>query len=343
MITLLLAAAMMAAPCDSASVAADDTIAARYRLKAEAYRAKRKIDNILDMRDSRSRSHVDTAYLERMPQRLRFKLTFNASGSDIGTRGVNADGNFRTEMKAQNKYTVSISAAYRGLSLSLAMNPAHIAGEKKDYELNMNAYGNKFGADVIFHSAKTFEGSVHTHHGDVNIPAGLISQDMLTLNAYYAFSGRRFSFPAAFSQSWVQKRSCGSFMLGASFMGGVLKARHNEVIDNPESRLSIACAGIGVGYGYNLVLRHGWLIHLSALPELVVYSHSKLTTDGSRTRMPYRFPNIMAVGRMAVVRHFGKYFAGFTSVINMSRLGDSDELMLTNTKWRARVFVGVKI
>ena len=46
---------------------------------------------------------------------------------------------------------------------------------------------------------------------------------MLTLNAYYAFNGRRFSYPAVFSQSWMQKRSCGSLMLGASFMGGVLK------------------------------------------------------------------------------------------------------------------------
>lgn len=343
MITLLLAVALTAAPYDSTSVAADDTIAAKDRLKAEAYRAKREIDKILDMRDSRVRSRVDTSYIERTPQRLRFRLTLNVSGSDIRTRGVNADGNFNTEMKAQNKYTVSLSAAYRGLSLSVAMNPAHLAGEKKDYELNMNAYGNKLGADVIFHSAKTFEGSVRTQRGDISIPAGLISQNMLTLNAYYAFNGRRFSYPAVFSQSWMQKRSCGSLMLGASFMGGVLKARHDDVIGNPESRLSILCVGLGAGYGYNLVLRHGWLIHLSALPELVVYSRSRLTTGGSRTRMPYRFPNIIAVGRIAVIRHFGRYFAGFTSVVNTSQLGDRDELLLNITKWRARLFFGIKI
>lgn len=343
MLTLLLAAAMTAVPHDSASVADTDSIDTKERIKAEAYRAKREIDKILDMRDSRARGRIDTAYLERVPQRLRFRLTLNASGSDIDTRGVNADGKFSTEMKAQNKYTVSLSASYRGLSLSVALNPAHLAGEKKDYELNMNAYGNKFGADVIFHSAKTFEGSVHTPHGDIGIPAGMISQNMLTLNAYYALNGRRFSYPAAFSQSWLQKRSCGSLMFGASFMGGVLKARHDDATDNPESRLSIACAGIGVGYGYNLVLRHGWLIHLSALPELVVYSRCRITSDGSRTNMPYRFPNIIAVGRMAVVRHFGRYFAGFTTVVNTSQLGDRDVLLLNITKWRARLFVGIKI
>lgn len=343
MITLLLAVALTAAPYDSTSVAADDTIAAKDRLKVEAYRAKREIDKILDMRDSRARSSIDSAYLERVPQRLRFKLTLNVSGSDIDMRGVNDDGKFTTEMKAQNKYTVSLSASYRGLSLSVALSPTHLAGEKKDYELNLNAYGNKFGADVIFHSAKTFEGSVHTPHGDTGIPAGMISQNMLTLNAYYALNGRRFSYPAAFSQSWLQKRSCGSLMFGVSFMGGVLKARHDDVIGNPESRLSIACAGIGLGYGYNLVLRHGWLIHLSALPELVVYSRCRITSAGSRTKMPYRFPNIIAVGRMAVVRHFGRYFAGFTAVVNTSQLGDRDILLLSNTKWRARMFFGIKI
>ena len=59
--------------------------------------------------------------------------------------------------------------------------------------------------------------------------------------------------------------------------------------------------------------------------------------------MPYRFPNIMAVGRMAVVRHFDKYFAGFTAVVNTSYIGDSDRLSVGTTKWRARMFVGIKL
>ena len=87
MLTLLLAAAMTAVPHDSASVAAD-SIDAKERIKAEAYRAKREIDKILDMRDSRARSSIDSAYLERVPQRLRFKLTLNVSGSDIDIQGV---------------------------------------------------------------------------------------------------------------------------------------------------------------------------------------------------------------------------------------------------------------
>ena len=31
-------------------------------------------------------------------------------------------------------------------------------------------------------------------------------------------------------------------------------------------------AGIGGGYGYNLVLPHQWLVHLSSLPTFIIFS-----------------------------------------------------------------------
>lgn len=166
---------------------------------------------------------------------------------------------------------------------------------------------------------------------------------MLTVNAYYVFSGRRFSFPAAFTQSWLQLRSSGSFMLGLTLMGGRLKSAQGADGLSGERTLGIICAGIGAGYGYNWVVGGKWLLHLSTLPELVVFSRSRLTTPGGREKMPYRFPNVIAVGRMAVVRHFDRYFVGMTAVVNTTHLGDSRQLSVGNTKWRARMFVGVKL
>ena len=84
------------------------------------------------------------------------------------------------------------------------------------------------------------------------------------------------------------------------------------------------------------------MLHLSTLPELVVFSRSRLTTAAGREKMPYRFPNVIAVGRMAVVRHFDRYFAGMNAVVNTSFLGDYDAFAVSTLKWRARVFVGIK-
>lgn len=328
-------------PAVAAGHVTGDTIPGKEGMARNIVMAKNRIDGLLDWRDGRSRA--DTAWMRRLSQRLRLKLTVNGSGSELDVKGRSADAEFRTELSAQNKYTIGISASYRGLSAGFAVNPAHLAGKNKDYEFNMNAYGNMLGADVIFQSTNTYKGDIVTEQGNVSVPAGMVRQNMLTLNAYYVFNARRFSYPAAFSQSWLQKRSCGSVMLGLSFMGGNLRTSHSEEIGNTQTRLSMMCAGIGVGYGYNMVLRGGWLLHLSTLPEIVVLSRCRMTAGEQREKMPYRFPNVMAVGRMAAVKHFRKYFAGFTVVVNLSEIGDYEQLQVGNVKWRARMFAGVKL
>lgn len=314
----------------------DTVLTARQRIVAE-------VDKMLDWRDVRGRMRTDTNYMRRAPERLRLKLRVNASGSNLVAEGHTDDGHYKTTLEAQGKYTVSVSASYRGLTLGAALNPAKLTGKNKDYEFNINAYGNRMGADVIFHSANTYKGKIETDGGTIDVPDGLVSQNMLYLNAYYALSARRFSYPAAFSQSWLQLKSCGSVMFGLSFVGGNLRVGHNEELDNDEVRLSMANVGIGVGYGYNYVLKEEWLFHLSTLPQIVVLSRQRTTVNGSREKSPYRFPNVNAVGRLAVVRHFDRYFAGFTAVVNTSSTGDRDRLRLSSVKWRGRLFVGIKL
>ena len=120
---------------------------------------KQRIDNMLDSRDSNTVSRIDTNYMQRLPQRLRFKIIVNAYGSNLKAEGlVGEDIPFKSELSANNKYTVSINASYRGLSLGLSVNPGHLNGTDKNYEFNVNLYGNKFGADLIYQSSKTYSG-----------------------------------------------------------------------------------------------------------------------------------------------------------------------------------------
>lgn len=340
-IALAVLAVLCVAPA-RASVAAD-TLGRDGGLPVRVARVRHAIDSMLNRRDTRDSARVDTTYLRRAPERLRLKVRINCSGSDIDTRGVYGGAPYEARLEAKLRTTLSFGASYRGLSVGVALNPAKLTGEDRDYELNLNAYGNRCGADVILQSSKTYEGTLGGGVGDRDVPVGSVSQDMLTVNAYYVFSGRSFSFPAAFTQSWLQLRSSGSFMLGLTLMGGRLKSAQGADGLSGERTLGIICAGIGAGYGYNWVVGGKWLLHLSTLPELVVFSRSRLTTPGGREKMPYRFPNVIAVGRMAVVRHFDRYFVGMTAVVNTSHLDDSRQLSVGNTKWRARMFVGVKL
>ncbi len=337
---LPLAAFVAASAC--AAAPADSAVACGHGNRPLG-RVRRAVDHLLDLRDSHRRQRADTAYIVRTPGRLRLKLAFNASGSDLDTRWASGGSEFRSRLKAQAKNTMSLTASYRGLSLSLSLNPAKLAGRNKDYELNVNAYGNRFGADLILQSAKTYEGTVEAPSGVVEMPVGSVSQKMLMADAYYVFSGRRFSFPAAFTQSWLQRRSAGSFMLGVSFVGGRFRADKAGTLGGGSARLSLLSGSVGAGYAYNWVIRRRWLLHISTLPQLVVASRNRLEADGEAQKMPYSFSNAVVVGRLALVRHFGTYFAGMNAVVNASLFGDADSFSLSTLKWRARVFVGIRL
>ena len=337
---LLFLMAVLAVPLCAAAPA--DTLRRDSASAGSVARLWRTVNRVLDLRDSHRRQRADTAYIVRTPGRLRLKLAVNGYGSDLDTRWGRGGSEYRSRLKAQNKYTMSLTASYRGLSLSVAANPAKLAGRNKDYELNLNAYGNRLGADLILQSAKTYDGTVDGPTGSVEAPVGSVSQDMIMANAYYVFNGRRFSFPAAFTQSWVQRRSAGSFMLGVSFVGGRIKTDFADVLGSGAARLRVLCGSVGAGYAYNWVVKGHWLLHISTLPQFVVASRNRMETAGGEEKMPYRFPNMVVAGRLAAVRHFDRYFAGMNAVVNTSFLGDYDAFAVSTLKWRARVFVGIK-
>ena len=166
------------------------------------------------------KGNIDTNYISRPMTKWTLKARYNLSGTKIEAEGVENGRHFRSELTADNKSTLSVAVSYLGFSVSAALNPAKLMGKYNDYEVNINSYGNRFGWDFIYQDARNFTGW-HDHEGvgRIELPADMLSVKTLNLNAYYAFNGRRFSYPAAFSQSYIQRRSAGSFLLAASGMG----------------------------------------------------------------------------------------------------------------------------
>lgn len=178
-----------------------------------------RIDSLLEVRQKRSAAHYDTAYIAKPEQRWTVKLRANMSGTDLNADGVMSGEPFRTKLEAEAKATVGASVSYRGLSLSLMLNPAKLSGRDRDYEFNFTSYGRRFGFDFTFTQAKTFSGTMTSGGTDTDIASGQVGMTTYQGNAYYVFNHRRFSFPAAFTQSQVQRRSCGSWLLGLSAFG----------------------------------------------------------------------------------------------------------------------------
>jgi len=284
------------------------------------------------------KANYDTAYVARPQYKWTIAARANVSGAVIETKGIENGLNYASRINAENKGTLSVGVGYQGIMLNLSLNPAQLAGKYHDFELNLNCYGRRFGFDVIYQDAKNFTGWYEEgNRGRTDLPEDILEVRTLNLNAYYAFNSRRFSYPAAFSQSYIQRRSAGSFLLAASAM--VQRANLDLAEDQ---KLKTTNIGIGAGYGYNYVPHRGWLLHLSLLPTLIVWSNSSLTIGEKRTKQHYHFPEFIVTGRAAVVYNWSNKFLGASAVYNFTNIGDKDELAVYNSKWRARAFFGLR-
>ena len=299
----------------------------------------RRVDSVLTA--NYRKVNYDTAYLTRPHTKWTLRARMNLSGLAIEAEGIDNGQNFKSEMVANSKATLSLGVSYLGVSLNLALNPAKMLGKYHDYELNLNCYRRNFGFDIVYQDAKNFTGWYDQDGMErFDLPDGTLKVNTLNLNAYYAFNHRRFAYPAAFSQSYIQRRSAGSFLLAASAMG---QQAVFDMEQQPELRLKMTNIGIGAGYGYNFVPGKGWLLHLSLLPTFIVYSKASLTYDDDRVSLNYRFPEFIVTGRGAIVRLWGRYFVGLSTVYNITNINGKDDLTIYNSKWLFRTFFGLRI
>lgn len=331
---------------DSVSVAAPEASleSAEWTGGTEAHESNvgfvRLLDKALNIRDDVFT--VDSTYMERPSQTMKFRVSGNCSGAKIDTRGVMNGSDIRMRTSADLKTTMSFNYSYRGLGIGFSVNPAKIFGKKTSTEFNMGLYWNRCGIEAIYQSSGTFTGETEVDGRISDIPAGILSQNLIQVNAYYSFNAKRFSYPAAFTQSWIQKRNAGSVLAGVSYSRGNLDASANDDAGIRPMSLSMSYASLGVGYGYNFVIQKKWLMHISSIPQIVFYSRNRLTIEEMTRKAPYKFPDLVIVGRIAFVRHFNKMFLGLSGVVTLSDFGDKDQMQVMNMRWTGKAFVGVK-
>lgn len=282
---------------------------------------------------------IDTSYIMRPQTKWTVTARLNESGATIESEGMENGQHFKSEIEANRKATLSVGVSYLGFTLSVALNPAKLMGKYSDYELNFNSYGRRFGFDIIYQDAKNFTGWYDMEGMErIGLPDGMLKVKTLNVNAFYVFNSRHFSYPAAFSQSYIQRRSAGSFLLAASGMG------QNATLDYvSEMKLKMTNIGLGAGYGYNYVPGRGWLLHISALPTFIAYSNTSMTFGNDRVSLHYHFPEVIITGRGAVVRQWGNKFIGLSMVYNFTNIGHKENLAIHNSKWRIRTFFGLRL
>ena len=112
----------------------------------------------------------------------------------------------------------------------------------------------------------------------------------------------------------------------------------------PEVHITFTNIALGGGYGYNFAFgKHSqWLLHLSALPSLVVYKHNRLTVNGDEMKDHGLCFNMLFNERAAVVYHFTPRFNAGASLIMSNSIYNNDNIKINQNKWLTRAFFGVR-
>lgn len=305
---------------------------------------RERVDSVLTARYYRT--PYDTNYVVRPEGRLTLKLRLNQSGNDLLARGTVNGLYSKANLRTSHKTTFSVAATYRGLSAGLAINPAKLGGFYKDYEMNLNYYSSRLNLDASYQRSTTLSGDIKLGERLSRLESGDITMKVLNVVGYYVFNNRRFSYPAAFTQSYIQRRSAGSWLAGFSYQGGSLETTNElrqRVTNAPDTRIYIGHVGIGGGYAYNWVIGEKWLLHFSMLPTFVLYNRNNITINGERRQAQHTRMNMIFNERAAIIRNFSsRYFAGITLTMNNSFFDDND-VVINQNKWRLRGFFGMRL
>ena len=142
---------------------------------------------------------------------------------------------------------------------------------------------------------------------------------MKGLNLYYIFNNRRFSYPAAFSQSTNQRRSAGSFITGFSVSAHNLDFDYTQLPPiiqetmNPGMKVNhikYTNISLNFGYAYNWVFARNCLACLSLNPAVATKPHASEKRKKKQTNGTKNF-NIDFILRVGIVYNNSKYFCRY--------------------------------
>lgn len=225
--------------------------------------------------------------------------------------------------------------------------------KNKGTEFDLSLYSSKLGVDIFYrrtgnnykiHKIRGFYDEIPSDYSE---DFSGLKVDIKELNLYYIFNNRKFSYPAAFSQSTNQRRNAGTFIAGFSI------SKHNLDFDyqqlpayiqermNPGmkvNKIKYTNANISFGYAYNWVFARNCLACLSLTPA-IAYKASDVDAETQEGKAWYSKFNLDFLLRAGVVYNNGKYFVG-TSFVGKNYNYHRNNFSLDNGFGTLQVYVG---
>lgn len=236
---------------------------------------------------------------------------------------------------------------WRWLFLGYTFDVNHLESNNKKTEFDLSLYSSMLGIDLYYRKSgddyRIRNSSLREKVGAgflKNVPFGGLSVGIKGFDLYYIFNHKRFSYPAAFSQSTRQKRSCGSMLAGIGYTSHSLSLDYeslkNTVKENLQAYPDVPAGEIevdsdfdfksvkyesfslSVGYAYNWVFMKNCLFSAS-LSAAVAYKKTKSDIKRHNTALrDFNFKNfnLDGIGRFGIVWNNDTWYAGASTVLH---------------------------
>lgn len=287
-------------------------------------------------------SEVDTNYIE--PQRYNYTLMLQNTNTYELYRISTTNGNDFTFAPLPS-VKLGPFVGWRWVFLGYTLDLKHISNGNKKKEFDLSLYSSQIGIDLFYRKTGTdYKISRMQLDSDNSIDTrtmrGLdydgIDVGIKGFNIYYIFNHKRFSYPAAFSQSTIQRRSCGSALCGIGYtrhslsidweklyslvernLGGEIAEQYMDKTLKMK-KLKYTDVSASGGYAYNWVFAHNWLAAISLSLSLGYKGSSSDSNKSSFTFKDFSFHNfnIDGVGRFGVVYNNMKWYVGANSIFH---------------------------
>ncbi|MBQ2522342.1 MAG: DUF4421 family protein [Bacteroidales bacterium] len=286
---------------------------------------------------------VDTAYVAKLPACWKIKLSGNCSGVFFDAYNSTLVEPVNVDLESDLRTKVALGFGYGGLMLNIGFNPASFAKNQTDIELSLSCYRNTFGFDLNYRHSKTLHGTISAPPGfHADVQKGNATHQILQGGMYYAVNHKRFSYPAAFKQTFLQKKSAGSLLVGLSGTWQHIRVGEIEHVTREAMRFSTVDIALGCGYGYNFAITERLLFHLSVMPAMVFGVGRKCSFNYREQAFRYRFPEGAVTAKSALVWHVGRFSMGLSADYRYLYTGRREELCITSQIWNANAFVDVR-
>ncbi len=286
----------------------------------------------------------------------KLAIYFNISGkvNSIDIQSITTEK--QLQLLPNGSTSIGLGLDYKWIGLGFSFSPGFlnkddaIYGSTKRIDMQLNYYRNSFGIDAYM---KYYKGFYLENPDDfINWPNREfpLLQGMETLgagiSAYYVFNNKKFSYKAAFPRTMWQKRSAGSFILGAYLNLNVCNAPDGvlppELPDSLSANFDIrgfsnAIAGIAFGYTYTWVIKKRFFMNLSVVPGIGSAHPEVITSIEDKKYSPRATASITS--RVSLGYEGKRLYYGF-NVVSMIDNFSYENIDVSTTTGNLRFFIG---